>query len=490
MKQLLFFILFPFIMFGQSQIGLDIDGEADIDQSGWSVSLSSDGSIVAIGAVGNDGNGGQSGHVRVFEDILGVWIQKGNDIDGEAAGDWSGYSVSLSSDGSIVAIGARNNSNANGSQSGHVRVYEYLSGDWTQIGGDIDGEATDDHSGFSLSISSDGSIVAIGAIDNDENIAYSGHVRVYEYLSGDWTQIGDDIDGEAYGDSSGTDLSLSADGSIVAIGAMNNDGNGAQSGHVRVYENISGVWTKIGDDIDGEAVEDRSGHGLSLSSDGSIVAVGAIWNDGNGSDSGHVRVYENLLGVWTQIGSDIDGEAAADHLGANGSISLSADGSIIAVGASGNDENGLNSGHVRVYKNTAGDWTQVGIDIDGEAAGDFSGKISLSADGSKVAIGANANDSNGPTSGHVRVFDLSSVLSSNDLVLSKFSLFPNPAENQFTIQLQDDLELQKVNIYNSLGQFISSPQKHIIKTSELSTGIYYVEIVTNQGKATKKIVIK
>ena len=34
------------------------------------------------------------------------WTKVGGDIDGEAAGDQSGYSVSLSSDGSVVAIGA------------------------------------------------------------------------------------------------------------------------------------------------------------------------------------------------------------------------------------------------------------------------------------------------------------------------------------------------------------------------------------------------
>lgn len=49
------------------------------------------------------------------------WNQLGNDIDGEDAGDGSGYSVSLSSDGSIVAIGAP----LNNFGSGHVRVYKY-----------------------------------------------------------------------------------------------------------------------------------------------------------------------------------------------------------------------------------------------------------------------------------------------------------------------------------------------------------------------------
>jgi hypothetical protein len=86
-----------------------------------------------------------------------------------------------------------------------------------------------------VSLSSDGKTVAIGAIYNDD--PSSGHVRVYEYdlSSLSWKQPGDDIDGEAAYDSSGTAVSLSADGMTVAIGAPYNDDNGDDSGHVRVY---------------------------------------------------------------------------------------------------------------------------------------------------------------------------------------------------------------------------------------------------------------
>ena len=41
----------------------------------------------------------------------------------------------------------------------------------------------------------------------------------------------------------------------------------------------------------------RSGRSVSLSSDGSRVAIGAPYNDGNGSNSGHVRIYELQSGV-------------------------------------------------------------------------------------------------------------------------------------------------------------------------------------------------
>ena len=165
---------------------------------------------------------------------------------------------------------------------------------WTKVGSDIDGETTSDYSGWSVSLSSDGSVVAVGARDNDGvNGGFSGHVRVYSWNGSVWTQRGADIDGEAASDQSGTSVSLSSDGSVVAVGAYLNDGNGTNSGHVRVYTWDGTVWTQRGADIDGEAVSDQSGWRVSLSSDGTVVAVGAILNDGvNGSDSGHVRVYK------------------------------------------------------------------------------------------------------------------------------------------------------------------------------------------------------
>jgi Flp pilus assembly pilin Flp len=216
--------------------------------------------------------------------------------------------------------------------------YVFSPSEWVSLGG-INGEAAGDESGISVSLSSNGTIVAIGALGNDGNGSNSGHVRVYQNVAGSWNQIGQDINGEAIGDGSGFSVSLSSDGTIVAIGAHNNDGNGSASGHVRVYENLSGTWTQVGSDIDGEAVSDNSGYSVSLSADGSILAIGANGNDGNGSNSGHVRVYQNVGGTWTQIGSDIDGEASLDFSGR--SVSLSSDGSILAIGAWGNDGSGI-----------------------------------------------------------------------------------------------------------------------------------------------------
>ena len=386
------------------QLGSDIDGEAAGVENGACVALSSDGTIVAISAPYGDSNDSDNnkGHVRIYQrdtnntnvEPIG-WSQLGSDIDGEADNDYSGWSVALSSDGTIVAIGARLNDGNSGANSGHVRIYRWdeITTTWNQLGSDIDGEVANDWSGRSVALSSDGTIVAIGAIHNNGNSgADSGHVRIYEWTNNAWTQLGSDIDGEAAGDQSGRSVALSSDGTIVAIGAWINNGNsGAISGHVRIYgwDEITTTWTQLGSDIDGEADYDQSGISVALSSNGTTVAIGANHNDGNGTWSGHVRIYKrdtNNTNVepigWSQLGEDIDGEADGDNSGY--SVALSSDGTIVAIGAVYNDGNGANSGHVRIYRwnEITTTWNQLGLDIDGEAGGDYSGQsVALSSDG-------------------------------------------------------------------------------------------------------------
>jgi len=410
----------------QTQLGTDIDGEAAGDLSGITVSMSSDGDRMAIGAIRNDGNGTNSGHVRVYQWSGSTWVQLGADIDGEAADDGSGRSVSLSSDGNRLAIGAPANVH-NGIVSGHVRVYQWSGSAWVQLGLDIDGEAADDRFGWSNSLSSDGNRLAVGAYIADGNGIDSGHVRVYQWSGSAWTQLGTDIDGEAADDRSGYSVSLSSDGNRLAIGAprngdnvtyssqmrksQNNSGQAVQNqndaGHVRVYQWSGTTWTQLGNDIDGESAEDNSGTSVSLSADGVRLAIGAADNAGNGNNSGHVRVYHWSGTDWAQLGEDIDGEAARDFSGVR--VSLTSDGNRLAIGAiGGNDDNGISSGHVRVYQWSGSKWVQLGIDIDGEAVGDnFGESVSWSSGGNRLAIGAPVNGGNGEGSGHVRVYDLS-----------------------------------------------------------------------------------
>ena len=129
------------------QKGDAVPGEAGYDMSGLSIGLNGAGTRLAIGAQGNDvGNiasqnsyngaeGGNYGHARVFEYTpRETWQQVGSDIDGESAGDMSGFSVSLSADGYRIVVGAHKNddggstsakSGGSNFNSGHVRVYSF-----------------------------------------------------------------------------------------------------------------------------------------------------------------------------------------------------------------------------------------------------------------------------------------------------------------------------------------------------------------------------
>ena len=99
---------------------------------------------------------------------------------------------------------------------------------------------------------------------------------------------------------------------------------------------------------------------------GKIVAVAASFNDGAGINAGQVRVFQINNGSWSQLGDDIEGEAARDRVGAQKSISLSDDGLTLAVGSPMNDDTGSNQGKVRVYEYKGGSWSQIGSDILGK----------------------------------------------------------------------------------------------------------------------------
>jgi FG-GAP repeat len=78
----------------------------------------------------------------------------------------------------------------------------------------------------------------------------------------------------------------------VAMGAPDNDENSEDAGYVRIFDWKGNEWKQVGEDIDGEENNDAFGWSVALSSDdGRRVAVGAVWNDGNGDASGHVRIY-------------------------------------------------------------------------------------------------------------------------------------------------------------------------------------------------------
>jgi hypothetical protein len=459
----------------QFQKGNDIDGEAAGDWSGYSVSMPDD-NTVAIGAIYSDGSAAADmGHVRVYVWNGTAWAQKGNDIDGEAAGDWSGNSVSMP-DANTLAIGAPNN-DGKAKDAGHVRVYSWNGASWVQKGADIEGEAVGDFSGNSISMP-DANTVAIGAPNNDGNGSNSGHVRVYAWNGSAWVQKGSDIDGEATDDFSGLSVSM-PDVNTVAIGAPNNDGRAVDAGHVRVYAWNGAFWVQKGVDIDGETAGDAFGFSICLT-DSNTLAIGARFSNGY---TGHVSVFFWNGMAWVQKGSDIDGEAEFDYSGT--SVSMP-DNNTLAIGAFRNDGNGINSGHVRVYSWSGSSWEQKGMDINGEAADDWCGLSVSMPNGNMLAIGAPGSDSKSANTGNVRVYSINfNVGLWENSFGPGMKAFPNPTRGELNLELGAICDRVRVTVYNALGQIVLN--EAFGKASALQiqipgpAGVYSVE-VSSEGK--------
>lgn len=468
----------------QTQIGNSILGMSINDFAGKSVSIDANGLTLAVGSNGAPDLGQYKGVVKVFQYVTNNWTQVGNDIIGEANGDAFGYSISLSADGNILAIGAYANDDG-GAEAGHVRIFQNLNNVWTQIGNDIDGPWPFIFSGISVSLSSDGTVVAIGANNENSNgNGAAGKVRVYQNINGSWIQKGSDMSGEFSGDYFGSSVSLSSDGNTVAIGAPGpgSASIGNNSGKTYVFEYSNGNWTQIGNSISGESIGDSSGRSVSISANGSVVAIGAYQNNSaNGIDAGQVRVYKNIANTWTLLGNEINGESAGFQLGYD--VSLSANGEILTAGTPYGADN---AGRVKIFKNIANVWIQVGNNIDGENIGDYaSDALAISSDGTKVAIGA---ASNGNNFGQVRVFDLTQLLSLSNSNKLGFTIYPNPIKNNFSIDSK--IPIEKITLYTLLGQKVKTfdASETSFNMIEFNAGVYLLEIQSNQDKTTSLVI--
>ena len=199
-------------------------GESAEDGFGRSVAISDDNNTIAIGAFRNDGGGSNSGHVRVFRKSNGAWLQMGNDIDGENAGDYSGVSVDLSADGNVLAVGAYLDDNSNGTNKGQVKVYKYQSNSWSQLGDNIEGQNYgDEQLGWQVALSADGNILAASAWKADyAGRTNNGVVRAYSWDGSSWTEVGDL--NTARGDASSSKAAPATNG-LVYIGSTGNHTN-------------------------------------------------------------------------------------------------------------------------------------------------------------------------------------------------------------------------------------------------------------------------
>ena len=442
------------------------------DQYGYSIALSGDGNTLAVGAPyessnatginGAQGNNllAETGAVYVFVRNAGTWVQQAY-VKASNAGmyDRFGLHVALSGDGNVMAVGAfaedsgqlDNQNDDSITNAGAAYVFTRSGATWSQQAylkaSNVAAQNSIMYFGWSVSLSSDGATLAVGAPNeasnatgvngnqNNELADASGAVYVFTQSGGVWTQ-------QAYikasntqsNDGFGGNVSLSGDGSTLAVSATGEDSNATsidgdqtnnaatRSGAVYVFVRSGATWSQQAYiKATNTRSEDRFGAALAISGDGNTLAVGAD-SEGSGATgingdqmssaaagSGAVYVFTRVVATWShQAYIKASNTEAQDAFG--GSVAISGDGNTLVVGAAEEDSDarGVNgsqtnnlatgSGAVYVFGRSGGTWTQRAYvkSSNSETYDHFAKSIALSADGDTLAVGADAEDSNAP----------------------------------------------------------------------------------------------
>mmetsp|Transcript_18531 Transcript_18531/g.29976 ORF Transcript_18531/g.29976 Transcript_18531/m.29976 type:complete len:600 (+) Transcript_18531:43-1842(+) len=344
--------------------------------------------------------------------IIPNWVQVGGDLAGEEPGDEAGFSMSASENGRVI-IGARRNAKGGMKNRGAARIFQFdpQTGFYVPIK-DIYGEEAGDQCGFSVSMSMDGKRVAVGSLGSDKNGLNSGQVRIFDEneLSNTWTMVFELI-GEEETSLFGASVSLSQDGSHLAVGApyYSEGADMIRNGRAYVYRQVQeSEWEQVGGSMSGTSSNDLFGWSVSFSPNAQLVAVGAPRLE-ESSDSGYVKVFSFETNAWDMYGESMRIGVPGDRFGF--SVSLAGDNTFqrIVIGAPGMNENGEGSGLASVYENGGNNWQRSGDDLFGDGWGEnFGYAVSITPDGTRFVVGVPNKKLDGVPVGQVKVVDVKS----------------------------------------------------------------------------------
>lgn len=71
---------------------------------------------------------------------------------------------------------------------------------------------------------------------------------------------------------------------------------------------------------------------------------------------------------------------------------------------------------------------------------------------------------------------------------AKIAVYPNPTTDFVTVSLSNAAAIQKISVYNNLGQLVRSENKNTVSLQNLANGNYYLTIFTAEGNYSKKII--
>jgi len=240
--------------------------------------------------------------------------------------------------------------------------------------------------GYSVSISGDGSYAIVGARWEDTGASQSGAAYIFKRTNSSWAQqakiqASDNGRNHVFGD----DVSISKDGFYAIVGAP-----GADAAYIFKRNTTNSTWaqqTKI-QSSDFQA-GDKFGTGVSISGDGSYAIVGALGHRTGTPRTGAAYIFNRTDSSWSQQAkiqsSDIQD---SDEFGER--VSISADGLYVIVGARYEDTGATNTGSAYIFKRTNSSWSQQAkIQGSDRPGGRYFGEdVSISEDGFYAIVGA------------------------------------------------------------------------------------------------------
>lgn len=299
------------------------------------------------------------------------------------------FGCSVAIDQGLVAVGAWYDDDR-GNEAGSAYLFDALTGH--QVAKLLPEDGAEAFN-FGNSIALQDHLVAVGAWFDGENGERSGAVYLFSGDTGEQLHKLLPLTGRP-GGRFGFSVAI-ADG-FVAVGEIGNADNGNWSGAAYLFDAATGDQVHKLLATDGTAL-DRLGQSIAIG-DGVVVA-GAIYDQDDGPESGSAYVFDVQTGAQIAKLNPDDG-APDDWFG----FSVSVESGVIAIGAIGDDDLGLDSGSVYLFDRATGAQTAKLLPSDG-AWGDSFGH-SVAIDGGIVVVGSMKDDDRGASSGSAYVFDL------------------------------------------------------------------------------------
>jgi Tol biopolymer transport system component len=367
--------------------------------------LSADGRVVAFRSGATNLGGGCAGGTQIYvhDRATGMTTCISRGATG-LEGDGPSTAPALSADGRVVAFES-DAANLGGGCAGGTQVYVHdrAAGTTTCVSRATGGGPPGNNASRDPALSADGRLVAFqsSATNLGGGCASGQQIYVHDRATGGTTCVSRASGGGLQGNSSSSDVALSADGRLVAFDSLASNLDGGCTGGFQIYvhDRATGATTCISRVPGGGAQGDSSSIGPALSADGRLVAFASQADnlDSACTAGAQIFVHDRATGAMTCV-SRAPGPGAPGN-NTSSRPKLDADGRLVAFESLASNLGGGcgGGGQIFVHDRATGVTTCVSRGPDGAAgSGGSSARSALSADGRLVAFESAATNLLGP----------------------------------------------------------------------------------------------